>query len=211
MGEMLPARRAGPRAAASVTTIPTATEATKAETGRLGSSSVTSPTVRTQATMIAASSEPMTTPSSDPTTPRRNAWRRTNPVIWPRVAPAARRSPSSRARSTSVMESVLKMRNAPVNSAIAAMSAVVAWKSAVDDRSEAARSAGDDSTYGSMSRRPSSAVATASGSVPSASAMSTRETASWSKAACAVRSGTMTARPSVPTVGPSPSRMPTTR
>ena len=133
MGEMLPARRAGPRAAARVTTIPTTTAATNAETGRLGSSSVTSPTVRTQATMTAASSEPMATPRSDPTTPSRNAWRRTNPVIWPRVAPAARRRPSSRARSTSVMESVLKMRNAPVNSAIAAMSAVVAWKSAVED------------------------------------------------------------------------------
>ena len=32
-----------------------------------------------------------------------------------------------------------------MNSAIAAMSAVVAWKSAVDERSEAARSAGDES------------------------------------------------------------------
>ena len=40
-GEMLPARRAGPSAAASVTTTPTTTAATKAETGRLGSSSVT--------------------------------------------------------------------------------------------------------------------------------------------------------------------------
>ena len=84
--------------------------------------------------------------------PSRSACRSTNPVIWPRVAPAARSRPSSRARSTSVIESVLKMRNAPVNRAIAAMSAVVAWKSAVDERSEAARSAGEDRTYGSISR-----------------------------------------------------------
>ena len=66
MGEMLPARRAGPRAAARVTTIPTTIAATNAETGRLGSSMVTSPTVRTQATMTAARIEPMTTPTQRP-------------------------------------------------------------------------------------------------------------------------------------------------
>ena len=41
-----------------------------------------------------------------------------------------------------VIDSVLKIRNAPANSAIAAISAVVAWKSAVEARSEAARSCG---------------------------------------------------------------------
>ena len=45
-----------------------------------------------------------------------------------------------------VIESVLKIRNAPVNRAIAAISAVVAWKSAVEARSESARSSGDDTT-----------------------------------------------------------------
>ena len=45
------------------------------------------------------------------------------------------------ARST-VIESVLKMRNAPTKSATAAISAVIARKSAVDERSDAARSRG---------------------------------------------------------------------
>ena len=213
IGEMLPARRAGPRAAARVTTTPDddrGHERRDRQAGLVQRS--TSPTVRTQATMTAARIDPMTTPSSEPTTPSRNAWRSTNPVIWPRVAPAARRRPSSRARSTSVIESVLKMRKAPVNRAIAAMSAVVAWKSAVEDRSEAARSAGDDEDVrfdraddprGPSRRRPDPRRRRARDRP--------REMASWSKTAWAVRSGTMTVRPSVPTVGPSPSRIPTTR
>ena len=44
---------------------------------------------------------------------------------------------------------MLKIRNAPANRAIAAIRAVVAWKSAVDARSAAARSCGDERTYGS--------------------------------------------------------------
>ena len=45
-----------------------------------------------------------------------------------------------------VIESVLKIRNAPANSAIAAIRAVVAWKSDVEARSEAARSCGVETT-----------------------------------------------------------------
>ena len=45
---------------------------------------------------------------------------------WPRVAPAARSRPTSRVRSMTVIESVLRMRNAPAKRAIAAISAVVA-------------------------------------------------------------------------------------
>ena len=71
-----------------------------------------------------------------------------NDITWPRRAPAARSRPTSRIRSVTVIDSVLKMRNAPANRAIAAISAVVAWKSVVDARSEAARSCGEDSTYG---------------------------------------------------------------
>ena len=80
-----------------------------------------------------------------------------------RVAPAARSRPSSRIRSETVIDSVLKIRNAPTNRATAAMSAVVGRKSAVDARSEAARSCGEDSTYGSVTRRVSSAAETAAG------------------------------------------------
>jgi hypothetical protein len=44
------------------------------------------------------------------------------------------------------MDSVLKIRNAPTNTATAAIRAVVDRKSAVDARSEVASSAGDDRT-----------------------------------------------------------------
>ncbi len=60
-----------------------------------------------------------------------------------------------------VIESVLKIRNAPANRAIAAISAVVAWKSAVEARSDAARSCGDETTYGSTSSPASRAAVTA--------------------------------------------------
>ena len=69
---------------------------------------------------------------SDPATPRTSAWVSMNDMTWRRVAPAARSRPTSRIRSETVIDSVLKMRNAPANSAIAAISAVVAWKSAVE-------------------------------------------------------------------------------
>ena len=54
--------------------------------------------------------------------------------------PAARSRPSSRTRSVTVIDSVLKIRNAPTNRATAAISAVVDRKSAVEPRSDAARS-----------------------------------------------------------------------
>ena len=62
------------------------------------------------------------------------------------IAPAARRSPSSRTRSTTVIDSVLKIRKAPANSAMAPISAVVAAKSPVDARIEAPMSCGEDRT-----------------------------------------------------------------
>ena len=81
------------------------------------------------------------------------AWARTKRMTWRRVAPAARSRPTSRTRSATVIDSVLKMRNAPTNSATAAMSAVVAWKSAVEAAAPPAMSAGDERTYGSAIRR----------------------------------------------------------
>jgi hypothetical protein len=98
--------------------------------------------------MSSARTRPTTRPSAAPATPRVAAWARTNPVSWRRVAPAARSSPSSLTRSVTVIDSVLKMRNAPTNSATAAISAVVERKSAVELRSDVAMSAGDDRTYG---------------------------------------------------------------
>ena len=48
------------------------------------------------------------------------------------MAPAARSRPSSRTRSATVIERVLKIRNEPTNRATAAISAVVERKSAVE-------------------------------------------------------------------------------
>ena len=132
-------------------------------------------------------------------------------MTWRRLAPAARRRPTSRNRSETVIDSVLKIRNAPANRATAAMRPVVAWKSAVDARSEAARSCGEDSTYGSVTRRVSSAAETAAASAPGARPMSTLLTPVSPKTACAVRSGTTTVRPNAPVSGPSPAMMPMTR
>ena len=98
-------------------------------------------------------------------------------MTWRRVAPAARRRPTSRARSATVIDSVLKMRNAPPNRASAAISAVVAWKSIVEARIEAARSSGPDRTYGSPVSASSSSTETAAAVVSSPSERSTRETA----------------------------------
>ena len=60
--------------------------------------------------------------------------------------PAARSRPTSRLRSETVIDNVLKMRKAPANSATAAIRPVVAWKSAVEARSDVARSCGEDRT-----------------------------------------------------------------
>ena len=87
-------------------------------------------------------------------------------MICPRVAPAARSSPSSRTRSTTVIDMVLKMRNAPANSATAAINAVVAAKSPVDAAIAAAISRGVETTYGSSSSAVSSASTTASSIAP---------------------------------------------
>ncbi len=140
-----------------------------------------------------------------------SAWVSMNDITCPRRAPAARSSPTSRIRSVTVIDSVLKIRNAPANRATAAISAVVAWKSLVDARSAAARSVGDDSTYGSLTRRVSSADDTTAGSAPCARPMSTRLTPLVPKTAWAVARGTMTVRPTAPLSGPSPATIPITR
>ena len=132
-------------------------------------------------------------------------------VTWRRVAPAARSRPTSRTCSTTVIDNVLKIRKAPANNAIAAIRAVVAWKSEVELRSEAAMSGGVERTYGWVRRRDSSAFETTATSVPGARPMSTRVTAVSPKTAWAVCSGTTTMRPNAPLSGPSPARIPITR
>ncbi len=134
-----------------------------------------------------------------------------NRMTWRRVAPAARSSPTSRTCSTTVIDSVLKTRNAPANRAIAAISEVVAWKSEVDARRAAASSCGVDSTYGSSRRRSSRAASTVATSAPASRPMSTRSTAVRSNTVWATCRGTTTIRPNAPLSGPSPARMAMTR
>ena len=112
--------------------------------------------------------------------PGSSAWTSTSRLDLPagRAGRPEQRRPRGPAPTT-VIDSVLKMRNAPPNRATAAISAVVAWKSAVEARSEAARSAGPDSTYGSVvSRVRARPATTASAVAPAASPMSTRVTPS---------------------------------
>ena len=160
--------------------------------------------------MSSARAMPTTSPTTDPTRPRMTACTMTNRPTCRRVAPAARSRPNSRTRSVTVIDSVLKMRNAPTNRAIAAMSAVVERKSAVETLRDAARSRGDERTYGSEVRATSRAFETSRAVAPSPTTMSTRLTPSSPSSRCAVRSGTMTVRPLDPTNGPSPSTIPTT-
>ena len=121
-------------------------------------------------------------------------------MSWPRVAPAARNRPSSRTRSTTVIDSVLKIRKAPANSAIAAISAVVGGEIrgrgpqrgrevAPATRARTARSSSRDSIASVTSPRvaPSGRGRCRAGSAASAP-----------KTACAVASGTRTVRPSAP-------------
>ena len=142
-GAIRAARRAGSRAAASVTRMPTTTATSAAgqrQLGRIERDAADRPQRRRPSGSRAEPRAGCRAPSRRPRAT--SAWMRMNERTWPRVAPAARSRPTSRTRSMTVIESVLKMRKAPVNRAIAAIIAVVAWKSAVEARSEAARSAG---------------------------------------------------------------------
>ena len=80
--------------------------------------------------------------ATDPANPSTSAWARTTRTTWPRPAPAARSSASSRTRSTTVIARVLRIRNAAANRAIAAIRAIVARRSAVDARIESPMSPG---------------------------------------------------------------------
>ena len=158
----------------------------------------------------AASAAPAASPATDPATPSIVAWTSTKRVSWLRVTPAARSSPSSRIRSVTVIESVLKIRNAP------------------DEQ----RHGGDQ-----RGRRPEVRGRRAEGRgqvllrregvwlggqrhlergddlglvAPSPTITSTRLTPSMPSSRCAVTSGTTTVRPPDPTNGPSPARIPWT-
>ena len=83
-------------------------------------------------------------------------------------------------------------------------------KSAVVLRSEAATSAGAESTYGPPVSATAMAAATSAGLAPSPAMTSTRLTVSSWKIRCIVRSGRITVRPPDPMIGPPPATIPTT-
>ena len=168
------ARRAGSRAATSVTRIPTARPASRTGAVSSGASRVTLPTAPSQAATSSARAAPPATPSSEPAEPSSSAWTSTIRTSWPRVAPAARSRPSSRIRSTTVIDVALRTRKAAANSVIDASSAIVARMSAVEARIDAATSRGAESTYGSVTSASSMAPVTASTSAPGARTTSTR-------------------------------------
>ena len=155
-----------------------------------------------------ASRNPSTTPVIEPVAPSRSAPLKTKRLSWSRVAPAARRSPTSRARSPTVMVKVLTMRNAPTNRTIAATRAAVDWKALDDARRLLAMSPGDDRTYGSVIRASRRAVTAVSES--GASWTSTLVAPARSKVARATSIGITRVRPE-PASGPKPGRIPMTR
>jgi len=162
----------------------------------------------TESAMSSASIAPTKIPAPEPSSPRTRAPVKTKRPTWPRVAPAARRRPTSRARSPTVIDSVLTIRKAPTKRTTAATSAAVAWKSAEEARRLCAIPAGDARTYGSV-RRLANAVVVASALAPGASSRSTRVTPSRANAVRATPMGTTTVRPGPPS-GPKPATIPTT-
>ena len=88
------------------------------------------------------------------------------------------------------------------------MSAVVERKSAVELRSDAAMSAGDDRTYGWPVRATPIASVVSAVVAPWPTRTSTRLTVSSPRIRCIVASGSTTVRPPLPAGGPSPARTP---
>ena len=209
-GEMWAAASAGSMAARIVIPMPTA--ARRDGPGRRR----TAVTVAT--TPVASLTAPAMTHGEDradqhaeaaPRRPRSSAPLKTNRLSWARVAPAARSSPTSRARSPTVIESVLTIRNAPTNRTIAATSAAVPWKAAEEARRLRADVGGRGEHVGLG--HPGRELARDGGQrIPGASWRSTRVAPVSPKVERATSIGTTTVRP-VPAIGPKPGRMPTTR
>ncbi len=126
--------------------------------------------------------------------------------------PAARSRPTSRARSATVIDSVLKMRNAPPKRATAATSAIVGprsrpWPLPARRRGRRAWL----SVYGSTVSRCSSSAVTPAVSAPSATRTSTAVTRSVAKRCCAASRATTTDRRAGSGRPGSRARTPTTR
>ncbi len=150
--EIRAARTAGSIAARIVMATPIVAATAEPAGSMPGTVAVRFVAALTASDMTRASAVPKSNPIPDPRMPSTRAPVKTKRATWPRVAPAARRRPTSRARSPTVIDSVLTMRNAPTKRTIAATREAVAWKSADEARRLVEMSAGEARTYGSVIR-----------------------------------------------------------
>src|SRR4051812_27996524 len=120
-GSTLVARRAGTRAATTVTTVPTST-GSQTERGSICSAvnGSASPTASMRSLSPLATTTPRPTPMADAVTPRTSASTRRLVMTCRRRAPIARSSAISRERWVTVIVKVFQMMNEPTNSAMPA-------------------------------------------------------------------------------------------
>ena len=120
-GGTVDARTAGHTDAPTVTNIPTASAATMVRCCRTSSPVGTSkPRPPTTSNRRRARRTPNASPAIDATMPTTAASTTTDPTIWRRLAPIARRRPSSRVRWATRIVKVLKMMNAATTMPMAA-------------------------------------------------------------------------------------------
>ncbi len=177
-------------------------------TSSVGTWAVTPVASFTARAMAVAATAPSRAPRAAPMMPSSRAPLNTNRLSWARVAPAARSSPTSRARSPTVIDSVLTIRKAPTNRTIAATRAAVPWNDADEARRFRARSPGEARTYGSTMLAWSWAVTESA--APGAMLRSIRVAPARPNADLATSIGTTIVRPE-PASGPRPGMMPMIR
>ena len=113
------ARSAGTIEAASVTSVPSDSATTHVRVAKTVSARGRSRFAAAKSAVSPlASATPAAIPTSDAASPTTNASSTTLRSTCPRVAPSVRSVASSRVRCATVIESVLKITNAPTKSAI---------------------------------------------------------------------------------------------
>ena len=130
MGGTLPALRAGDRAAATVTPVPTSRAMITVRAAKtMPPAGMSMLRAASRALSPAATATPTPRPTAEASSPTVTASASTEDRTWRRVAPSARSRPFSRVRWATVIENVLKIMNAPTSRAVMAntRSRVVSW------------------------------------------------------------------------------------
>ncbi len=113
------ARIAGARPLTSVTSVPTTSDTTIVRVSMtVPSDGRSAPKDLNSARRPGASTRPSSRPRIEPSRPTSRPSSSTDRITWPREAPSVRSSANSRIRCATVIEKVLKMMNAPTNSAM---------------------------------------------------------------------------------------------